>query len=57
MKRAVVDSGHPNPNRRGVEPDRARPDTCYKQNYISGGAHCTATGLILLYVNAEAAGL
>ena len=57
MKRSVVDSGHPHPSGRGVEPSRARLDARYKQTYHSGGAHFIATGLILLYVNSEAAGL
>jgi hypothetical protein len=57
MKGAVVDSGRLHPNGRGVEPSRARRDTRYKQTYIFGGARGTTTGLILLYVNAEAVGL
>jgi hypothetical protein len=42
--------------RRRTQP-RARRDTRYKQTYIFGGARGTTTGLILLYVNAEAVGL
>ena len=57
MKCAVVDSGHPHLNGRGIEPSRARRDTRYKQSCIFGGARGNATGLILLCVNAEAAGL
>ena len=51
MKRAVVNSGRPHPNGRGVEPARARRDTRYKESYIFGdacGPRGTATGLILL---------
>ena len=57
MKCAVVDSGHPHLNGRGIEPSRARRDTRYKQSCIFGGARGNATGLILLCVNAEAMGL